>query len=154
MSFFAQTMDDNSSNLSIIEHPELRLVWPALIMGFICSILGAFFHYDFGSVVGAIIGVVIGAILAECYDEENEDKALDLLDPDIQLATHQEGLSFFGAFLNPNIEEQGIRLPTLKNESIKSNDRHLEQEYTLRLFEQATTSRKTGVFPHQQKKNS
>lgn len=146
---------DSNPKKELYEHPELRLVWPGLIGCGIGTLIGSWIYPDIGSIIGAILGILFGILIAEIIaDEDHEEISQTYLDDPnaiISLDITQEAHAFFGDMSQKETIDAGnVHLPSTEKK-VANNASH-DREYTLRIFEQAVTSRKTGVFPHRRKK--
>lgn len=127
--------------------PALNLVWKGIAGGAIGAILGTWVYPDLGTLVGSILGIIGGVLFGEIVDAKEPDYEHD---PEFQLETSKKARAFFNSIRK---EIKLKRHPTLQNVEKKDIQRETArgEGYRLHLFDQAVTSRGTGVFPHKHK---
>lgn len=127
--------------------PALHLVWKGIAGGAIGAIIGTWIYPDLGTLVGSTLGVIGGVLFGEVIDFSEYDEKND---PELQLETSKKARAFFNS-IRPKIKtgQQGqLPITEKKQQSLGAMP---SEGYRLHLFDQAITSRGTGVFPHKRK---
>ncbi|OGT50509.1 MAG: hypothetical protein A3F17_01075 [Gammaproteobacteria bacterium RIFCSPHIGHO2_12_FULL_41_15] len=145
-----KTEKSNNPNASL---PALDLVLYGSIGGTLGACIGTIIYLDLGTLLGATLGIVSGVLFREGMNQNN----LDVSDEPTPLLKVSEKAKIFFASrkkkkaFSVSISESkiAITLPQKKQDPLLDQ----EKKYKLQLFEQAVTSRGTGVFPHHHKSN-
>lgn len=147
---FFRSNNDKKINTDEPSENSPRILWQAIIGGAVCAGIGTWIYPDIGTVIGATIGIIGGAYLGDLLKISKINK-----EDDITFEVSKKAKAFFADLDKPSALDTKINLPPVEK---KPEDTSLhEEEYNLQLFNQATTLRGTGVFPHKkgrEKKNN
>lgn len=125
-------------------YPALHLVLQGVIGGVIGAIAGTWIYPDLGTLLGATMGIVGGVIYGEIVENTQQ---VQNDDPALTLTVSKRARAFFNSIREKKFNPK-ILPPTRKVKKIDEVSAAHGQAYKLHLFDQAVTSRGTGVFPH------